>query len=94
MPYTAYARVTDEDIAAMYEWFMNEAEAIDHSLRYVTDADLEAIAVYLQSVSAAERDEVATAVHRWGEPNHQLASVRGAVWPEDQDAPMSSRISR
>lgn len=94
MPYTAYARVTDEDIAAMYEWFMNEAEAIDHSLRYVTDADLEAIAVYLQSVPAAERDEVATAVHRWGEPNHQLASVRGAVWPEDQDAPMSSRISR
>lgn len=62
------------------------AEAIDHSLRYVTDEDLEAIAVYLQSVPAAERDELATAVHRWGEPGHRLASVRGAGWPDDHDA--------
>lgn len=61
------------------------AEAIDHSLRYVTDEDLEAMAVYLKSVPAAERDDVATAVHRWGEQRHQLTRVRGAGWPEDHD---------
>lgn len=61
------------------------AEAIDHSLRYATDEDLEAIAVYLKSVPAVQRDDVATAVHRWGEAGHQLASVRGAGWPDDHD---------
>lgn len=30
MPYTAYARVSDEDIAAMYQWFMNEVEPSDY----------------------------------------------------------------
>ena len=61
------------------------AEAVDHSLRYVTDEDLRAMAVYLKSLPASEAGEVQEAVHRWGEPGHQLAEVRGVDWPDDPD---------
>lgn len=42
------------------------AEAVDHSLRYATEADLRAIAVYLQTVPASSRQDSGRAVHAWG----------------------------
>ena len=61
------------------------AEAVDHSLRYVTDEDLQAMAVYLKSVPAGEREDIDQAVHTWGEQGNQLAEVRGVGWPDDPD---------
>lgn len=37
MPYTAYAKTTDEDIAAMYAYFMQGVEAVDAAPAQVTD---------------------------------------------------------
>ena len=61
------------------------AEAVDHSLRYVTDQDLQAMAVYLKSVPAAEAGEVTQVVHAWGGEGDKLAEVRGVAWPDDPD---------
>lgn len=63
------------------------AEVVDHSLRYATDADLEAIAVYLLTVPAMDtvwRDR--RGVHEWGEPGNNLAAVRGEPLSDDADA--------
>ena len=60
------------------------AEVVDHSLRYATDADLEAIAVYLQSVPAVDGSrQSARGVHEWGEADNDLAAVRGEEFSDD-----------
>lgn len=59
------------------------AEAIDHSLRYLTDADLEAIAVYLKTVPPVRDPNDTQPVYAWGEATDDLNSVRGVPMPAD-----------
>lgn len=59
------------------------AEAVDHSLRHVTEEDLQAIAVYLQTVPAASGLELVKGVHEWGEAGNSLAAVRGEKLAEN-----------
>ena len=56
------------------------AEAIDHSLRHLTEGDLRAIVVYLKSVPAI-RDPTTSAL-RLGDPR-RVGTVRGVVFPDD-----------
>ncbi len=62
------------------------AEAVDHSLRHLTDADLAAIAVYLKTVSARHDPADTRAVTNWGAPYADLASIRGKALPKDSNA--------
>lgn len=61
------------------------AEAIDHSLRHASAEDLQAIALYLQSVPAAGGLQPSKAVHEWGAAGNSLAAVRGERLPESTD---------
>ena len=61
------------------------AEAVDHSLRHLTDADLRAIAAYVKSVPAV-RDAADTApVHARGTASNGMAYQRGEAVPTDPD---------
>ncbi|MCP8894533.1 c-type cytochrome [Shinella daejeonensis] len=62
------------------------AEAIDHSLRFLTDADLKAMAVYLKTVAAVRDKADSQPVFAWGSPSDELASIRGVGLPEDPEA--------
>ncbi|HWL30387.1 MAG TPA: cytochrome c [Burkholderiaceae bacterium] len=61
------------------------AEAIDHSLQYLTDEDLMAIAVYLKSVPAIRQPGEEKPAHAWGAPHQEWASLRGTPLPDDPD---------
>jgi mono/diheme cytochrome c family protein len=61
------------------------AEAIDHSLQHLTDDDLNAIAVYLETVPAERLPGEEKAAHAWGAPYQELASLRGKPLPQDLD---------
>jgi mono/diheme cytochrome c family protein len=61
------------------------AEAIDHSLQYLTDADLHAIAAYLETLPAHTDGADARPVHALGGPADDLASIRGVALPDDPD---------
>lgn len=59
------------------------AEAIDHSLRHLNEADLRAMAVYLKTVPA-QRDAADTQpVYAWGKASDDLNSIRGVALPKD-----------
>lgn len=62
------------------------AEAIDHSLRFLTEDDLKPMAVYLKSVAPVRGPGDTQPVFSWGAPSDELASVRGAEWPQNPDA--------
>lgn len=59
------------------------AEAIDHSLRHLTDADLHAIAVYLKSVPPQHDAADTKPVYAWGSAADDLNSIRGVALPAD-----------
>ena len=59
------------------------AEAIDHSLKHLSEADLNAVAVYLQSVPALRDAADVKPVTQWGAPADALASIRGVALPKD-----------
>jgi mono/diheme cytochrome c family protein len=61
------------------------AEAIDHSLQYLTEDDLMAIAVYLKSVPAVRQPGEEKPAHAWGAPHQEWASLRGTPLPDDPD---------
>lgn len=59
------------------------AEAVDNSLRHLSDGDLRAIAVYLKSVPA-QRDAADTkATYAWGAAADDLNSIRNVALPVD-----------
>jgi mono/diheme cytochrome c family protein len=61
------------------------AEAVDHSLAYLDEADLRAIAQYLKQVPP-QRDSADTRpVYAWGGPSDEINSVRGVAWPADRN---------
>jgi mono/diheme cytochrome c family protein len=59
------------------------AEAIDHSLRHLNEADASAIAVYLKSVSAIRDPVDSRPPYAWGEAADDLARIRGVALPDD-----------
>lgn len=60
-------------------------EAIDFSLRHLTESDLGAIAVYLKSVPAIRDASDTKPVFSWGSASDELSTVRGQPWPSDPD---------
>lgn len=61
------------------------AEAIDHSLQYLSDADLQAIAIYIKSVPAQRDAGDSQPVYALGQKSDELASLRGVALPVDGD---------
>lgn len=59
------------------------AEAVDFSLRHLSEPDLQAIATYLKSVPAVHDSADEKPAHAWGEAHDELASLRGVPWPDD-----------
>jgi mono/diheme cytochrome c family protein len=59
------------------------AEAIDHSLQYLSNDDLMAIAVYLKSVPAVRLSGDEKPSHAWGAPYQEWANLRGTPLPDD-----------
>lgn len=68
------------------------AEAIDHSLRHLTDTDLTAIAVYLKTVPAQHDPDVTRPVYAWGKPYADLAGIRGKPLPRNPDDMMGPQL--
>lgn len=61
------------------------AEAIDHSLAHLTEADLQAIAVYVKSVPAVHDAADDAPVHARGQATDGMAYLRGDTLPADPD---------
>ncbi len=59
------------------------AEAVDNSLRHLTDADLHAIAVYLKTVPAQHDAADIVPVYAFGAAADDLNSIRGVALPAD-----------
>ncbi|MGZ9711249.1 c-type cytochrome [Glaciimonas sp. GNP009] len=53
------------------------AEAIEHSLQYLTDADVKAIVTYLRSVPAIHNEGDLKPRYAWGAPSQDDADLRG-----------------
>lgn len=61
------------------------AEAVDDSLRHLSDGDLHAIATYLKTVPAQHDNADTRPDFAWGMAGNDLASVRGVSLPTDPD---------
>ena len=61
------------------------AEAIDHSLRHLTDEDLKAMAIYLKTVPAVSNENASKAAHTFGSPSHELPTIRGVSLPANPE---------
>ena len=68
------------------------AEAIDHSLKHLTPADLKAIATYIKSVPAVADGSVKQAADSFGKPVDDLASLRGSALPKDYDSMTGAQL--
>jgi mono/diheme cytochrome c family protein len=60
------------------------AEAIDESLRHLTDADLHAIATYVKTVPAVHEAADTRPRFDWGAASNELATIRGVGWPANR----------
>ncbi|WP_219115851.1 cytochrome c [Janthinobacterium sp. UMAB-56] len=59
------------------------AEVIDHSLKHLSDADLNAIAHYLKSVPAVRDAADTKPVTQWGQAGDDLRAIRGVPLPQN-----------
>ncbi|HEX8012332.1 MAG TPA: c-type cytochrome [Casimicrobiaceae bacterium] len=59
------------------------AEAVDDSLRHLTEGDLRAIVAYLKSVPAIRDPGDTRPPYAWGDAADDLARIRGVVLPDD-----------
>lgn len=62
------------------------AEAVDFSLRHLTAADLQAMAVYLKTVPVQRNSAATRPADTWGKEYADLASLRGQPLPKDANA--------
>lgn len=60
-------------------------EAVDHSLRHMSESDLQAMATYLKTVPALHDDADTRPPYAWGAAGNDLASVRGVAVPADRN---------
>ncbi len=68
------------------------AEAVDHSLQYLSDADLRAIAVYLKKVPAQRDAGDNQPVYALGKHSDDVASLRGVALPQKGDDMTGAQI--
>ena len=68
------------------------AEAIDHSLQHLSEADLQAIVAYLRSVPARRDAADTEPVQARGQAGDQLASLRGVPLPDDPQAMSGAQL--
>ncbi|WEK51997.1 MAG: cytochrome c [Candidatus Kaistia colombiensis] len=68
------------------------AEAVENSLRFLTDPDLRAIAIYLKSTPAIHDPADTRPAYMWGGPFDDLASIRGVPLPRDRDSWSGAQI--
>lgn len=61
------------------------AEAIDHSLRHLSDEDLRDVALWLKATPRVRASGDTQAAHSYGEPGNDLASIRGVPLPARPD---------
>ncbi|MDE1167820.1 MAG: c-type cytochrome [Pseudomonas sp.] len=61
------------------------AEAIDHSLRHLSEPDLKALAVWLKQLPAVATPGVSKPPTAWGQPADYLGQIRGVALPQDHD---------
>jgi mono/diheme cytochrome c family protein len=59
------------------------AEAVDNSLRHLTEGDLRAMANYLKTVPGVREAGDPKPVYAWGEAGDDLNSIRGVPLPQD-----------
>ena len=59
------------------------AEAIDHSLKHLSDADLNAIAHYVKGLPAIRDKADTKPVTQWGKAGEELSSIRGVPLPQN-----------
>lgn len=67
-------------------------EAIDHSLRHLTDEDVRAIATYVKTVPAVSDPRETRAAFAWGSQAHDLGSLRDVPLPAEPDAMTGPQI--
>lgn len=68
------------------------AEAVDHSLQYLTDADVRAIAVYLKSVPGRSNPADSKPVYALGQKADELSSIRGVALPANPNVMSGAQI--
>ena len=68
------------------------AEAIEHSFQHMSDADLQAMAVYLRSVPAVHDAADTKAPFAWGSPTAEPDAVRLQPWPEDANRATGAQL--
>jgi mono/diheme cytochrome c family protein len=61
------------------------SEAVDKSLRYLTESDTRAIAIYLKGTPVVHDNGDTRPPFQWGVPGNDLAAVRGTAWPANPD---------
>jgi mono/diheme cytochrome c family protein len=61
------------------------AEAVDNSLRHLSDADLQAMAVYIKSIPAIHDAADQQSAASFGQEHDATDEVRGHAWPEDKN---------
>ena len=61
------------------------AEAVDNSLKHLSDDDLKAMAVYLKSIPSIRNAADAHPADSFGKPQAIDENVRGTPWPEDKN---------
>lgn len=59
------------------------AEAVDNSLRHLTEADLRAMASFLKTVPPLRLGGQTRPAYAWGVAADDLQSIRGVAWPAD-----------
>ncbi|MCA4822230.1 MAG: c-type cytochrome [Serratia rubidaea] len=67
------------------------AEAIEHSLQYLPDGDLHAMATYLRSVTPIADDAQNKARDAWGQPTQDYLTLRGGNGGEASGAALVNR---
>ena len=67
-------------------------EAVDHSLRRLTDEDVRAIVTYLKSVPALSDPGASRPAFAWGSEAHDLGTVRGVPLPSNSNTMTGPQI--
>lgn len=68
------------------------AEAVDHSLKHLSQEDLKAIAVYIKSVPAVDDGSLKQAADSFGKQTDALDTIRGVDLPKEYNAMTGAQL--
>lgn len=68
------------------------AEAVDHSLKHLSQEDLKAIAVYIKSVPAVDDGSLKQSSDSFGKPADALNTIRGVELPKEYNAMTGAQL--